>query len=82
MSSKNFDEIFQKNFDTLKSQNLILDDASRKASIDLPIRDLVEAINDSENYFTTSSCSGRFIAFSQVNYISEKKLNSSFLFLF
>ena len=67
MSAKNFDEVFQKNFDTLKSQCEVLDDASRKSSIDFHIQDLIESINSSENYFTTSSCSGRFIAFSQVN---------------
>ncbi len=67
---KNFDETFQKNFDTLKSQCEVLDDASRKSSIDFHIRDLIEAINSSENYFTTSSCSGRFIAFSQVKLIN------------
>ena len=37
-----------------------------KGSIDNHIVDLVEAINTSGNYFTTSSCSGRFLAFSQV----------------
>jgi tRNA wybutosine-synthesizing protein 3 len=66
MIAKNFDETFQKNFEVLKSQCEVLDDASRKSSIDARIRDLIGSINSSENYFTTSSCSGRFIAFSQV----------------
>lgn len=64
---KDFDDIFLKNFPILKSQQPFLADASRKSSIDIHIRPLVEAINQSENYFTTSSCSGRFLAFSQVN---------------
>ncbi|CAF0982089.1 unnamed protein product [Brachionus calyciflorus] len=56
---------YAKNFDVLKSQQLIIEDASRKSSIDFRIQPLCNAINNSENYFTTSSCSGRFIAFSQ-----------------
>lgn len=66
--SKNYDEIYIKHFDILKSQVENIQDASRKSSIDIRIRDIVDSINNSENYFTTSSCSGRFIVFSQVNY--------------
>ena len=38
-----------------------VDDRSRKGSIDLPIRDLVNEINQvgRDTVFTTSSCSGR-----------------------
>lgn len=72
LKHKNFDQIFQKNFPLLKSQQPFLEDASRKSSIDARIRPLVEAINNSESYFTTSSCSGRFLAFSQVELISLK----------
>lgn len=61
------DEVYSKNFNTLKSQQCFIEDASRKSSIDVHIRPLVDAINNSENYFTTSSCSGRFLAFAQVN---------------
>jgi plasmid rolling circle replication initiator protein Rep len=60
------DEVYLKNFDKLKSQQSVSKDASRKASIDEHISDLVDLINNSENYFTTSSCSGRFLAFAQV----------------
>ena len=66
--SKNYDEVYIKHFDILKSQVENIQDASRKSSIDIRIRDIVDSINTSENYFTTSSCSGRFIVFSQVNY--------------
>ena len=67
MSSNGYDSAFiSKNFHILKAQNESTNDASRKASIDFHIRDLIDAINSSENYFTTSSCSGRFLAFSQV----------------
>jgi tRNA(Phe) wybutosine-synthesizing methylase Tyw3 len=66
--SKNYDEFYIKHFDILKSQVENIQDASRKSSIDIRIRDIVDSINNSENYFTTSSCSGRFIVFSQVNY--------------
>ena len=64
--SKNYDEVYIKHFDTLKSQQDFITDASRKSSIDSHILDMVESINSSENYFTTSSCSGRFIVFAQV----------------
>lgn len=36
-------------------------DLSRKGSVDEPIRDLVDFINSSDKYFTTSSCSGRIV---------------------
>jgi len=36
-------------------------DKSRKGSIDLGILDLVEKLNKSDNYYTTSSCSGRIV---------------------
>ena len=58
---------YLENFDKHKSQQQFIEDASRKSSIDSHILKLVEAINQNKNYFTTSSCSGRFLAFSQVN---------------
>ena len=36
-------------------------DLSRKGSVDEPIRELVDFINSSDSYFTTSSCSGRIV---------------------
>ena len=74
MSSKINQEVYNKNFDTLKSQQLNIEDASRKSSIDFHIRPLVNAINESDNYFTTSSCSGRFLAFSQVRLVFFSKI--------
>ncbi len=68
----NYDEIFEKNFDKIRSQQAYVEeeDASRKSSIDSRIVELVNAINKSDNYFTTSSCSGRFIAYAQVYFYS------------
>ena len=72
--STNYDEIFEKNFNKIRSQQAYVEDedASRKSSIDSRIISLVKEINDSQDFFTTSSCSGRFIAYAQVNNI---KLN-------
>lgn len=44
-----------------KKQTLSKVDKSIAASIDEPIREIVNHINELENYFTTSSCSGRII---------------------
>ena len=44
--------IWKKNFLTKK-------DKSNKGKIDKPILKLIETINKKEDYFTTSSCSGR-----------------------
>lgn len=41
-------------------------DLSKKGSIDEQIMDLVQYINAKDNYFTTSSCSGRISVFSEV----------------
>lgn len=40
-------------------------DISKKGSVDAPIVHLVQYINDQENYYTTSSCSGRILVFSE-----------------
>ena len=42
-------------------------DLSKKGSIDDQIMELVQFINSKENYFTTSSCSGRISVFSEVS---------------
>lgn len=50
----------------LESLNAPIDsytDASPKGSIDESIRPLIELINNSENYVTTSSCAGRIAVF-------------------
>src|SRR3989338_9212408 len=41
-------------------------DKSRKGSVDAPVVELIERINASEDYVTTSSCSGRIVLFDQV----------------
>ena len=40
-------------------------DISKKGSVDAPIVHLVQYINDHDNYYTTSSCSGRILVFSE-----------------
>lgn len=42
-----------------KKQCMSKIDLSKKGSVDEDISDVVAFINDSDNYFTTSSCSGR-----------------------
>jgi len=42
------------------------EDKSRKGSVDVKILKLVEGINLTEDFFTTSSCSGRAILFTHV----------------
>lgn len=46
-------------FQTWKKNFLSKKDKSNKGAIDRPILKLIETINKKENYFTTSSCSGR-----------------------
>ncbi|XP_019857782.1 PREDICTED: tRNA wybutosine-synthesizing protein 3 homolog isoform X2 [Amphimedon queenslandica] len=54
------------NFDSEKKRVLEdKEDASRKGSIDAPVIELVKYINKQEDYYTTSSCSGRIIVFSE-----------------
>lgn len=66
--SVNYDEVFNKHFDKIREQQAYVEDedASRKSSIDSHIIPIVKTINESQHYFTTSSCSGRFIAYAQV----------------
>ena len=59
-------------------------DKSRKGSIDKPIVELIEYINSLENYYTTSSCSGRIYLFTEADkkpdvkwlYVSHEKVNA------
>ena len=48
-------------FDKQKAASLSGVDLSRKGSVDDPIQHLVIFINKQQNYFTTSSCSGRIL---------------------
>lgn len=52
------------NFDNEKGQALCKIDKSKKKSIDAGVKEIVSAINKKENYYTTSSCSGRVILIS------------------
>ncbi len=51
-----------------KAQCLTGIDYSRKGIIDESIANLVQYINNLNQYFTTSSCSGRTIIFEEVSY--------------
>ena len=53
-------------FDREKVRVLEKADLSRKGSVDAPIRELVEHINTQDDYYTTSSCSGRTVVFCEV----------------
>ena len=54
-------------FNKQKESCLSQADLSKKGSIDDQIIDLVQYINAHENFFTTSSCSGRISVFSEVS---------------
>ena len=58
-------------FNKQKESCLSQVDLSKKGSIDDQIIDLVQYINAQENFFTTSSCSGRISVFSEVSEIKE-----------
>jgi tRNA wybutosine-synthesizing protein 3 len=73
-------------FDICK-RNLLLKldrelDKSKKGSVDAPIVDLVEYLNKTHDYCTTSSCSGRFAIFcAAYNDIKQEQV-SVYCFLF
>lgn len=53
-------------FQAEKARVLGRADLSRKGSVDEPIRELIGFINQQESYYTSSSCSGRVVLFSEV----------------
>ena len=65
-------------FQKEKKEFLAKKDKSRKGSIDVRIRKLVSKINSLDDFFTTSSCSGRVLLFS--NPKSNKKNEVQYLF--
>ncbi|KAL4608263.1 hypothetical protein GN956_G25246 [Arapaima gigas] len=70
------------NFAQWKKQCVAKVDLSKKGSIDEDICDVVRFINLSENFFTTSSCSGRIILIDGVSDCEDvQKQNSSWLFV-
>lgn len=52
-------------------------DYSKKGSVDEKIKSLVDAINSKDNYYTTSSCSGRIIIYKE----TEKKKDVEWIFV-
>lgn len=66
-------------FETIKNR-MLLDlqngiDFSPKGSIDVPIRPIVDLINDIDSLVTTSSCSGRISIFRNDSSIGAKGIN-------
>ncbi|GIU69547.1 MAG: hypothetical protein KatS3mg002_0783 [Candidatus Woesearchaeota archaeon] len=62
--------IFMDNFDKEKRtclNKLYKPDKSRKGTVDEPIIPLIEYINSLDNYYTTSSCSGRIYLLTEAN---------------
>ncbi|XP_023671695.2 tRNA wybutosine-synthesizing protein 3 homolog isoform X2 [Paramormyrops kingsleyae] len=62
-----------------KKQCMSKIDLSKKGSVDEDISDVVAFINDSENYFTTSSCSGRITLIDGVSEVQKKDCNWLFV---
>ena len=65
-------------FQKEKKEFLSKKDKSRKASIDGKIKNLVDKINSLDDFFTTSSCSGRILVFALPK--SNKKNEVQYLF--
>ena len=65
-------------FENEKKQCLEKKDKSKKSSIDSPILNLVDKINSSKDYYTTSSCSGRIVLLEKK---SDKKQESRWLLI-
>ncbi|XP_063076157.1 tRNA wybutosine-synthesizing protein 3 homolog [Engraulis encrasicolus] len=75
-------EEMENTFSQCKSLHLSRVDLSRKGSIDDDIYPVVSLLNNSPNYFTTSSCSGRVIVIDGLSETSEiQKQNCSWLFV-
>lgn len=69
-------------FQQQKSTNLAKVDLSRKGSIDEPIVDLVHLINQHDQYFTTSSCSGRICVFEEVDNFPYARVYNLYLSIY
>lgn len=68
------------NFTNLKKEAFQGLDLSRKGSVDEPIENLVAFINSLDQYFTTSSCSGRILLIGE-DYVNKVSL-TVFLIVF
>ncbi len=66
------------NFSNEKKQCLEKSDKSKKQSVDIRIREIVDFINSLEDYYTTSSCSGRILVIENLE--SRKKNEAEWLF--
>lgn len=75
-----------KNFDLQKKlclEKLYKPDKSRKGDVDKPIIKLIDQINSLDDYYTTSSCSGRIYLLTEADekpdvkwlYVSHEKVN-------
>jgi len=64
-------------FDKRKKDCLTKIDKSNKKSIDKDIKPLIELINSLDNYYTTSSCSGRILLIEKK---TDKKQDARFAF--
>ena len=67
------------NFENEKKQCLAKIDKSKKQSVDRGIRKIVDLLNSSKNYYTTSSCSGRIMLIEKPE--SGKKHDTEWLFV-
>lgn len=65
-------------FDKEKNEFLRKKDKSRKGSMDIKIKSLVEKINSLDDFFTTSSCSGRIL----ISAIPESNKKNDVQYLF
>lgn len=68
-------------FESWKNQCLRKCDFSKKGSVDDDISHIVSFINSHDQYFTTSSCSGRIILFDGAWDCQVQKRNCSWLFV-
>lgn len=69
-------------FDRSKSsiiQNLQKPDKSRKGDVDLDARPVIDAFNSLDDFYTTSSCSGRISLFREA--LSKLKFDSGWVFV-
>lgn len=60
-------------------KKLYVEDKSKKGTTDEDAKPIIEALNKSKNYYTTSSCSGRISLFREAK--SKKKHESDWLFV-
>lgn len=66
MSKLSLIKVLFVNFEKAKNEmldKLYLPDRSKKGNVDEPLREFIDLINNHENYYTTSSCSGRISIF-------------------